>query len=458
MCNVTEKLANYVESYSNLRVNSNVIHQVKRVILDYICCAISGASSPVSKLVYQTILDSEGGGNFYVIGNVKKLSKSNAAFVNGTSAHCFDLDDGHTEGSVHPGAVILPVIFAEIEQKEVNFEKLSKAIIIGYDICLRLSSAIHPTARNKGFHNTPLTGIFGAVAALSVLNDFKHWEIQNAFGIAGSFSGGIFAFLGTGSEVKRIHPGQAARDAILSIELTKKGLTGPKSVFESENGFFQAFADKDVSIDRLFQGVGEHFEIMNIYFKPYPCCRHIHSTIDAVYKIKQESHVQIERIEKIKVGVNKLAFKHKHKTFSSILDTQMSIPFSVAVALTNPSLKVSHFIPGNKKIESLANLVEVYVHQTAEDTYPTSRQAYVEIIFNDGEQISAWVDHPVGEPATPLSDERLIEKFLENTKDYVSKDKSQKIIKNILNIGNNNCFSLDLNTLFDERVNDRCLN
>ena len=150
---------------------------------------------------------------------------------------------------------------------------------------------MHPSSRKRGFHNTPVAGIFGATAAVCVLYGLEEEDIKNAFGVAASFAGGLFAFLGTGAEVKRIHPGQAARDALLAVELTVKGLSGPKFVLECENGVFQAFAGGDISIDRLFDGIGERYEIMNVYFKPYPCCRHLHSSVDAVYKLRNKYQI-----------------------------------------------------------------------------------------------------------------------------------------------------------------------
>ena len=434
--NITERLAAHAANVKNMKLDSELIHQVKRACLDYLCAVITGSNTEVSRLVYEYFLESEEKGTTNLIGYKTGLSKANAAFLNGTSAHCLDMDDGHTGGSVHPGTVVFPVVLALAQHLKPTFDELAKAIIIGYDICLRISSAIHPSSRQKGFHNTSVAGIFGAVAAASSLYGFKKEEVQNAFGIAGSFAGGIFAFLGTGSEVKRIHPGQAARDGIMAVELTRKGLSGPKAVLEGENGLFHSFADGKVSVERLFKDIGEKYEIMNIYFKPYPCCRHLHSSIDAVYELKTNPQIQPQDIAKIRVGVNRIAYLHRHKDCQTLLDAQMSLPYALASAIYHPVLEVNHFNPEETKetIGRLARLVEVYIDKEADQHYPAQRAARLEITLKNSQTFSCYVENPLGEPSKPLSDEILEKKFMANCSPVIGEEKAIKIVEGLKNI------------------------
>lgn len=437
--NITERLAAHVANYRNIQLDESLVHQVKRTCLDYVCAAITGSNTEVSRLVYEYLIESEGRGTTNIIGYPSGLSKGNAAFLNGTSAHCLDMDDGHTEGSVHPGTVVFPAVFAIAQHVKPTFVELAKAIVIGYDVCLRISSVIHPSSRQRGFHNTPVAGIFGAVAAASVLYGFRKEEVQNAFGIAGSFAGGIFAFLGTGSEVKRIHPGQAARDGITAIELTRKGLSGPKEVLEGENGLFQAFADGKVSMERMFKDIGEKYEIMNIYFKPYPCCRHLHSSIDAVYELKTNAQFQPQEIAGIRIGVNKIAYLHRHKNCQTLLDAQMSLPYAIAAAVYHPVLEVNHFQPEQTKetLSRLAQLVEVYVDEEADQHYPAQRAARLEIKLKNSTTHTCYVENPLGEPSKPLTDEKLEMKFIANCSSIIGEERTKLIVQSIKNLEEN---------------------
>src|SRR5690606_39131550 len=149
-------------------------------------------------------------------------------------------------------------------------------------------------------------------------------------GIAGSFTSGLFSFLGSGSEMKRLHPGKAAKDAILAVKLAEHGISGPTDILENQNGVFKAFANNDIKEKNLLADLGNRFLIHEIYFKPYPCCRHLHSAIDAVYHLKEKSSLDINEIKSINVGVNEIAYLHRHKNCRTLLDAQMSLPHAIA--------------------------------------------------------------------------------------------------------------------------------
>ena len=51
-----------------------------------------------------------------VIGHMRTLTASGAAFVNGTAAHGEDFDDTFEGGPVHAGAVIVPAVLAACER------------------------------------------------------------------------------------------------------------------------------------------------------------------------------------------------------------------------------------------------------------------------------------------------------------------------------------------------------
>lgn len=433
---VTKQLAEFVESFDIVDLNKELIEQGKRVLIDFYCAAITGSQTNISNLVRNFILENEGTGTAKIIGREERLSKSNAAFINGTSAHCLDFDDGHTQGSIHPGAVVIPAVLAVSESTNITTRQLLKAIIVGYEVCLRVSSAIHPSSRIRGFHNTSIAGVFGATAAVSYIHGLNVKEIQNAFGIAGSFCGGIFAFLGTGAEVKRIHPGQAARDGITAAGLARSGLTGPLEVIEGENGFFQAFAGRDVRVEKILSNLGSEYEFLNIYFKPYPCCRHLHSAIDAIYFMKKEDSIEVDRIKNIKIGVNRVASLHHHKNCTSLLDAQMSMPFAISTALLNENLNIELFHPqhADKEFWELCEKVELYVDEEAESIYPEKRAARVNIMMSDGSNRTCFIDNPLGEHSKPLMNEQLNQKFFDNCVSIIGEQKASSFLKSISNI------------------------
>jgi 2-methylcitrate dehydratase PrpD len=431
--NFTNKLAEHVESIGHMQLSPELVAQVKRALLDYCCVAYAGSVTEVSQTLYRYLKENEGGGAYNAIGYDERFSVANAAFLNGTSAHCLDFDDGHSDGSIHPGAVVFPAVIALAEKLNPSTDRLIKAVIAGYEVCLRISAAMHPASRQRGIHNTPAAGIFGAAAACAFLLGGKSEQIEQTMGCAASFAGGLFAFLGSGSEVKRIHPGQAARDAVIAAELCSQGLTGPKGVLENQNGFFKAFAGNEISVERMFKDLGKRYEIMNIYIKPYPCCRHLHVVADTIYEMKVERFFDINQLNSIEIGVNSIAAMHSHKMCNNLLDAQMSIPYTIAAALIYERLGVEHFYPTrqNDDFWRLVDKVMIFIDEEADALYPKKRAARVRIKLVNGENVSHFVDTPLGEPSKPMSDEQIRLKFIGNSTPIIGEEKAERIVKNI---------------------------
>jgi 2-methylcitrate dehydratase PrpD len=434
MVSFSLRIARHIVEQQQKSLDAPLIHQFKRALFDYLCSAITGAKMPVtnSLIEYLTIVDESRKGA--VFGRKERLSILHAAFVNGTSAHQLDFDDGHTGGSIHLGSVVFSAVLAVAEQYSATPEQIMKAVVMGYDVGGKLSAAMHPHVWGKGFHNTPVIGIFGGAAAVASLLNASEEEIANILGLAGSFSSGLFEFLGEGADIKRVHPGKAARDAILCAEMGVRGITGPKKVFEGNNGFIRAYADGKINETRLFHGWGEQYEIMNTYFKPYPCCRHLHSPIDAIKSIIKNQNLEPGRIERIEVGTNHVAAKHGHKNVNHLLDAQMSIPCAVALAIAYGDVTIQTFVQEKIQtplVQALLDKVHVYIDEDCESAYPKQRPSIVTIRLTNGTEIKEYVPNPKGEVSLPLSDEEVERKFTQNVAGLLGEQKIQSVVDTV---------------------------
>src|SRR3954470_6392881 len=290
------------------KLPQDTVHAFKRTLLDFLTCAISGAAMPVSQALLAYFEENDTTRISSVIGNGAKLSPPNAALVTGTNTHGLDFDDGHTQGSAHPAGVIFPAVLAVAEQRGSSAQEIVTAVVCGYDVMCRIAATMHPESARRGYHNTALAGVFGATAAVSNLLKLDAAQTLNALGLAGSFSAGIREYLDEGAEIKRIHPGKAARDGITCAEFARRGITGPGKVLEGRYGFFATHAAPNVKWPRLFEGMGERFEINSIYHKPYPCCRHYHAVIDGIKELRQEHGFKSDDVAHADLGMYAVGF------------------------------------------------------------------------------------------------------------------------------------------------------
>ena len=248
----------------------------------------------------------------------------------------------------------------------------------------------------------------------------------------GSFSSGLREYLFGGAEVKRIHPGKAARDGITCAELAKRGLTGPEQVLEGRHGLFSALADGKVEWTRLCSGLGERFEIANVYFKPYPACRHFHAALDAVRDLRSQHAIVPGDVARIDVGMYEVGARgHDHRHAHSLLDAQMSAPVSTALAMMYGDVTVNTYDRANLDhvgVQRLINVTTATVDAECERIYPGRRSGVAKITLKNGQSFEQRVLDPKGEAENPMTDADLTHKFLSNCEAIAGKDKCARVL------------------------------
>ncbi len=393
-----------------------------RHLIDTVGAMVAGASQAATTSVARAFdMAGVAGGDVPVPGLSRRFDALNAAYIGGTAGHGLELDDGYRPGSVHPGTVVVPAALALAARRGSSGADLLRAIVAGYEAMCRIAAASHPRARWRGFHNTGVVGVFGAAAAAAVLLGLDADGVENAFGVAASSASGLFTFL-AGGDVKRTHPGHAAREGLMAALLTEGGLAGPRGALEFKEGFFNAYAggDKDYrAIDILAAGdnhPSSAFAVANCYMKPHACCRHIHSAIDAVTDIARAERLAPADVASIDVGTYAVAASHAAVGWTEMTTAQMSYPFVVATALVRGHVGLHDFgdaARADPAVLAMAPRIHVAVDPQCDADYPRLRAATVRLTTQDGRRIERYVAEPYGAASNPLSDAALEAKFLE---------------------------------------------
>jgi 2-methylcitrate dehydratase PrpD len=428
----TARLAEHAASTRYEQLGASVIHSFKRALQDHLTCAIAGSAMPVSRALLDYYTQSDATRTATVVGSGARLSAANAALVNGANTHGLDFDDGHTNGSAHPSGVVFPAVLAAAEQHGASPRQIIVATVIGYDVMCRIAAAGHPATARRGWHNTATAGVFGAAAAVSNLLGLDAARTRHALGLAGSFSSGAREYVEEGAEIKRIHPGKAARDGLLCAEFAKRGITGPGKILEGRQGFANTHAGGELKWERMMLALGERYEIENVYFKPYPCCRHYHSIVDGICALRQEARFAAEDVKHIHIGLYASGVNgHDHKHADNLLDAQMSAPVAAALAVVDGVLAAHHFLPESierPQVRRLIELCSTVLDEECERIYPGRRSGYVRIDLADGRSLEQRVLDPKGEGANPMSDEDLMRKFFVNCEPLIGKAKCERLL------------------------------
>lgn len=440
---ITKELAEYCSGLKFQRLPEEVVDRTKYFFLDFIGAAYRGSREDSSKSIYRFVREM-GCGNRggVIIGTKKRATYLYAAIANGASAHAIEMDDVNNEASLHPGVVIFPAALSIGEMVSTNGKRFIEAVVLGYDIMIRLGKALGPEKHyRRGFHPTATCGVFGSSVAASKLMGLETEGITNALGIAGSQAAGSMEFLAQGAWTKRFHPGWAALSGMVAAQLAQKGFRGPTSIIEGRNGFLKAYSDGPDE-KKVLDGVGLQFEILRTSVKPHACCRYMQPPIDGILKIVRENNIQPEEVEKIRLGILRAGFpiivepKEIKYNPKSIVDSQFSMPFGAAVALLYRKAGLNEFHLSkirSEEVKQMMERVECIKDPDLEKNYPKQWCATVEILTKNGKRYFTKVEYCKGDPENPLSWEELIEKFHDLSNLFLTKKRRLKIIDQVRN-------------------------
>lgn len=438
---ITQDLAKYCIGLKFSHLPEEVIDRVRYFFLDFIGVACRGSQVDSSRSMYRFIQEM-GNGNRggVIIGTKKRAPFVYAALANGTSSHAIEMDDVNNEASLHPGVVVFPTALATSELAGASGKDLIEAVVLGYEVMIRLGKAIGPeNSYQRGFHPTGTCGIFGASVTASKLMGLKKDEMLSAMGIAGSQSAGSMEYLAQGTWTKRFHPGWAAHSGMIAAQLARKGFRGPTTIIEGRDGFLHAYSN-GADGSKVLEGIGSGFEILRTSVKPHGCCRYMQPPIDAILKIMKENDLRQERVEKVKVGILRAGAhliaepsEEKYRP-QSIVDAQFSMPFGAAVAVLYRKAGLEEFHLSkirSEEVKRMMKQVECFVDPDLEKTFPKQWCATAEIFTKDEQRYFAKVEYCKGDPENPLSWDELIEKFHDLSSRFMTKERRLKIVDQV---------------------------
>jgi len=436
---ITQELARYCNRMMFNDLSDEVIDCVKYRFLDFISVACRGSKEDPSQTIYRFVREMEKGEGV-IVGTKEKAPYLYSALANGTSSHAIEMDDVDNEASLHPGVVVFPSALATGEMVGASGKSFILAVVLGYEVMVRLGSALGPeNSYKRGFHPTGTCGTFGSSVASSKILGLQEEEILNAIGISGSQAAGSMEYLAQGAWTKPFHAGWAAHSGMVAALLSRKGFKGPSSILEGRDGFLHAYSN-GADPPKVLEGIGSGFQILRTSVKTHACCRYMQPPIDAVLEIVNENDLRPEQVKKIKVGILRAGapliaepIESKYNP-QSIVDAQFSMPFGVTAALLYGKAGLKEFQLStiqSRPVREMMRKVVCIVDPELDRTFPKQWRATAEILTEDEKRYSTTVEYPKGDPENPLSWEEMIERFHDLTGQIMKKDQRLKIVEEV---------------------------
>ena len=405
---IAAQLASHFQKFDYRRLPEASKAAVKRLLLDYLGVAIAGSQTESGSVARAYAQSSGGKAEATLIGGTARVPAAQAAFANAISSHSIELDDIDVLALFHFSPPVFSAALATAEQHGANGKQLLAALAAGCEMMERVSRAANSSLRNRGFHTTPACGVFGATVAAAKLQRLSPAKLTSAFGLAGAQASGLMEMYGPSMQ-KRFNPGPAARNGVTAAAMAHFGFTGADTIFEGERGFLRAFTDQS-DASQLIAGFGEPYRL-DIEFKPYSCARPIHNAIDCALEIRQRHQPALDAIRRIEMARHPdWAHYHQNKTPKTYHEAQVSLPYSIAVALKEGHALLKQYNDRKLKDPVLRRISDI-TDITVDAALPRGVSCRMTMNMDDGRKFVAQVDYPKGSIQNPMSNPELRAKF-----------------------------------------------
>lgn len=381
------------------------------VLMDCLGVALAGSEEPSARIARSLVPEAEGEDGALVLGTSIRSQAEQAAWANGVAAHALDFDDTSRSMEGHPSVSILPVAFALTESENRSGAELIAAFLVGYELQAKLGRVFGPLLRAAGWHSAGVLGTLGAAAAGSRLLQLPAKETIQALGVAASMASGLGA--NTGSMVKPLHAGNAARNGLIAARLCQRGFTSQRRALEA---FLSAFSGskgvEEIALSQAFEQLGRPFDIVapGTDIKLYPSCNYTHPAIDAALAIAGEDGFSLAGIKTVKCAIGSRGRVLLRRLPATGLEAKFSLEFCVACALAHRGVDVDSF-----RDAEVSRLAEVMGRVAVEEQWPESGdpipEATVTVTWVDGTQRSASVVHPKGSVCNPVARSEVEAKY-----------------------------------------------
>ncbi len=432
----TRAVAEYIANSHSEPLPDDLIEWMKLLTLDTIGCGMLASQMPWTQRIVDTLVATEAPGPSLVWGTDKRFSAANAAMVNGTAVHGFELDD--VGAGSHYGSVTTTVALALAEAgSPLSGKDLIRATVTGIEVAARVFECVgrvpHVTC---GFHGP---GLFGAFAAAGVAGYVLNLDVDqcvHAIGNVAQFTGGL---MGThhGGMGKRLLAGKAAHSGTIAAQLAAHGFTNVDNIFESGYGSFpSAFSGgRDTfDLEKLRAGLGDEFRAYDVNFKVWACRVPIHPSLEAVKKLRETHEINPDEIERVDVALPEGSFKAVGFPYTptTITSAQLNLRYCLAIMLLENDVFVGQFTEEKIRSPRVLDLVsKTHVrHDPALDNAPggtIARDTTVEITLASGEVLRQR-GTVRGYEGNPVTREEVVEKFRKMTHDRLDPIRVEHVI------------------------------
>lgn len=418
-----ESISTFAVDGRTATIPQDAADRVRDVIVDTIACAVAGQDCIASTVARDVAPSGDG----MIIGRRERIAVEHAAFANTAAIRYLDFNDTYPAG--HPSDLI-GALAAVIPAARPSGERFHRAVALSHEVYTRFAETVlirRPQAVDQGY------GIsIAATVGLACLFDLDADATRHAIAIAATNGMQLRASrAGQLSDYKGVATAFSARDAVFTVALAARGMTGPAAPFEGRHGIVELLTNQAGPLD--IAPFGDDWHLTGTRLKFWPTAYNIQPAIWAAIELR-------ERIGSWRDIASLRYFTAKFLAHESGSEPEKwdpttretadhSLPYAVWCALTDGRVDEDSFTPeaiARPEARELMSRVTVTADPAIDAKWPGEIGVRLVATLNDGTEHVIVSANPRGHEANPLSPEDLRNKFVALTASRLGDDAAHK--------------------------------
>lgn len=327
MASLSRRLARWVAGLRYEDIPPDVTDRVRGVTLHCLASVLIGSQTAAGRKGVKLVVEEESGvrNGATIMVEGGRATKGGAAFANSEMAYAGGKWDTFRM-LTHPGTSVIPGALAAAETAGASGKDYMTAVAAGYEVMERMAADFIPTMMARGFHASPVFGIFGAAVAAAKILGLTEDQLNSTIALCASLAAGNLEGARSGGQALR--EGAAVRNAMLAVALARQGHIGGETVLEGEAGFYHAFTgnnqgrlshsftgDTRANLENVAAGLGTDWLMLETLYRIYSISGYNIAHIDVTAALCTEHDIRHENVERVEVVVNWLETQYPSPAF-----------------------------------------------------------------------------------------------------------------------------------------------
>jgi 2-methylcitrate dehydratase len=444
---IAEVLASEAKGLTFRELPPDVVHEVKRQVLDIVGVGLGGYLSEPSHIIQSLIKEMNGPAESTVFGSGLKTSCLYATLANGVMVRyldymnrCFLTKEARNNMGHHGESI--PSILAVGERQHSTGQEIMTAIVLAYELLSKVADSMggtHGVLEKRGWTKETRSPWIVALITGRLLG-LNEQQMANALAIAASFTVELGILISPHEEItmtRNLRFPYGAYNGILGAFLAQKGFKGPLNVVEGHHGFAEVVTGGEMDLEKLRQP-RKDWTIRYTWIKSIAANGSAQGLLEATLKLVKEHDIRPEDVAEVRIRTNSHVYERHgnpgRRDPKSKYSADHSCYYQTAVAVLDRAVGPEQFSDEKLRDPRVREMADKIFVEPDPKTDEFLSSGIVEITTKKGQKYTCQVLHPKGHPMNPMTDADLEEKFRSMAGKLMGEQQMGRIIDTVYNL------------------------